>query len=596
MLAIVYLTDKNSYADLLSDSIFHFASSLSVLLLDPGDLQDNLSASIKYVCFEIEQTLEYETISYSWGDTSLRSTMLVDGKSLNICKSADQALHRVRKATEVRAVWIDAICINQFDVIERGHQVGMMCDIYSRGTQNLIYLGESDGYTFAGFQAVDTIKTEILTQSGCVTGIQKFMYTNTGRPRERLDMLPGSLHDIEALFRLYCRPWFSRLWVLQEAALSPLNVCICGDLTIPLFDVLAAATHIISNYELQTRYGEKFSAADHMFHHIYRGYPDALRRGHIQRDLSSLLNSSRRYRVSVEQDRAFALLGLIPMKSLLDKKHVKPLLNPDYARSVPEVIMDASRAALVLDSNVKLLGTIRHRTQSDVSGHVIPSWALNLRREPERKERSRLYLVEYASSLHLPAQIVSAVPSNILTLRGLSLDQSLTLGPVYEYEMTSSQLCDFLEASAIVAGCQLSDDRRSEVFQSFSRTLTVGLLLKGQQTAIGMSQGFLGWLNSINMDDCNSNESDESIGIYRKAIAKACANRRVFCTKSNLLGLGPQHMQDEDKVVVFYGSRWPSILRPARDRAQHHFVGNCYIDGLMDGEAAREYHQIFHLR
>jgi len=47
-----------------------------------------------------------------------------------------------------RTLWIDAVCINQKDLLERGPQVALMGQIYSRCTANLIHLDNND--TVAG--------------------------------------------------------------------------------------------------------------------------------------------------------------------------------------------------------------------------------------------------------------------------------------------------------------------------------------------------------------------------------------------------------------------------------------------------------------
>lgn len=40
-------------------------------------------------------------------------------------------------------LWIDAICINQSSMEERGHQVQLMGDVYSKAQRTWIWLGES---------------------------------------------------------------------------------------------------------------------------------------------------------------------------------------------------------------------------------------------------------------------------------------------------------------------------------------------------------------------------------------------------------------------------------------------------------------------
>ena len=61
-------------------------------------------------------------------------------------------------------------------------------------------------------------------------------------------------------------------------------------------------------------------------------------------------------------------------------------------------------------------------------------------------------------------------------------------------------------------------------------------------------------------------------------------NRRLFVTSSGHLGLGPAGMMSGDIVAILFGGNVPYILRPLVNK-QWHFVGECYLDGYMDGEA-----------
>jgi hypothetical protein len=61
-------------------------------------------------------------------------------------------------------------------------------------------------------------------------------------------------------------------------------------------------------------------------------------------------------------------------------------------------------------------------------------------------------------------------------------------------------------------------------------------------------------------------------------------NRRLFITGSRRLGLGPAGMMSGDIVAVLYGGNVPYILRRL-ENDEWHFVGECYLDGYMRGEA-----------
>ncbi len=61
--------------------------------------------------------------------------------------SAEAALRGTHRADSHLPVWIDAICINQNDVLEKNHQVAMMGEVYSGAAEVLVWLGEDDKQT-----------------------------------------------------------------------------------------------------------------------------------------------------------------------------------------------------------------------------------------------------------------------------------------------------------------------------------------------------------------------------------------------------------------------------------------------------------------
>jgi predicted AAA+ superfamily ATPase len=56
--------------------------------------------------------------------------------------SLESALRQFRQRNEVVVLWVDAICINQFDNEERTQQVALMGDIYSQSKEVVIWLGK----------------------------------------------------------------------------------------------------------------------------------------------------------------------------------------------------------------------------------------------------------------------------------------------------------------------------------------------------------------------------------------------------------------------------------------------------------------------
>jgi hypothetical protein len=224
------------------------ARDFRILLLGPGEESDQLKATLKHVSLADYGMPEYETTSYACGEPSLTASILIDGKLLAIPASSAEVLCRVRKSDSIRTIWIDAVCIDGSNIAERGHQVSLMCDVYSRGSSNIIYLGESDDLTVEGLWTLECVIAEMASQTGGFSNIQRSIFGKYGEARNVHNMRVESPYSTKALHSIYSRKWFSRLWVVQEAFLSSVNNCICWRVMIPLHDLLAAALYVVRNY------------------------------------------------------------------------------------------------------------------------------------------------------------------------------------------------------------------------------------------------------------------------------------------------------------------------------------------------------------
>lgn len=93
------------------------------------------------------ETLEYETVSYAWGDPTPTAKIVVNDLTLLFPRETQKALRRLRLRDRPRLLWIDAVCIDQSNTVERGQQVAIMADVYRQGSRNLVYLGEDNDGT-----------------------------------------------------------------------------------------------------------------------------------------------------------------------------------------------------------------------------------------------------------------------------------------------------------------------------------------------------------------------------------------------------------------------------------------------------------------
>ena len=95
--------------------------------LQPGEPEEDISCSLS--SHKLSAAPKYEAVSYCWGDPDDRTEIMCDDKSLQIQSNVKDFLQRARAKGTLRTLWIDSICINQADDVEKSHQVERMKDI-----------------------------------------------------------------------------------------------------------------------------------------------------------------------------------------------------------------------------------------------------------------------------------------------------------------------------------------------------------------------------------------------------------------------------------------------------------------------------------
>ncbi|KAF2240619.1 HET-domain-containing protein, partial [Trematosphaeria pertusa] len=85
----------------------------------------------------------YKCLSYMWGDATESHEVLMNGSTSPIRKNLHDFLEMARVRFPNEKLWIDALCINQSDNAERGHQIQRMGDIYRGASEVLAWLGNT---------------------------------------------------------------------------------------------------------------------------------------------------------------------------------------------------------------------------------------------------------------------------------------------------------------------------------------------------------------------------------------------------------------------------------------------------------------------
>ena|ERR1700712_3353593 len=74
----------------------------------------------------------FEALSYAWGDQTGTYPVICDGKKLHVHRNLHTALPYLARRPSALPIWIDAICINQANEMEKMEQIRLMSQIYTR--------------------------------------------------------------------------------------------------------------------------------------------------------------------------------------------------------------------------------------------------------------------------------------------------------------------------------------------------------------------------------------------------------------------------------------------------------------------------------
>jgi tetratricopeptide (TPR) repeat protein len=155
----------------------------------------------------------YNALSYVWGNANSMGRIFIDGKPVFVRSNLLAALKSIRSVIYPKPLWVDALCINQDDVTERNHQVGMMATIYRNADSVLMWLGRAADDSDLAMDLISIYGNSITDKRGDI-----------------MKLMNDSSFDSHwnALYTLFRRKYWNRLWILQEVVLGSEPVLLCG--------------------------------------------------------------------------------------------------------------------------------------------------------------------------------------------------------------------------------------------------------------------------------------------------------------------------------------------------------------------------------
>ncbi|KAK5624981.1 hypothetical protein RRF57_000697 [Xylaria bambusicola] len=214
---------------------------IRVLKLAAEQESRDLEGELIHVDLDLDP--EYSALSYVWGTELAPTKIKCNGHDIEVTENLAQALRHLRHESEPRYIWADALCINQEDAEEKGHQVALMKDIYAYAGEVAIWLGpDGERHVAELFAEVDEMLT-LLEGS-----IENDFARLNGAQWVNFDTRPSPTSPIlDKLALLFQREYFTRTWVIQEVGLANRPVAHCGKSVIN-FNKLAVLAMALLKY------------------------------------------------------------------------------------------------------------------------------------------------------------------------------------------------------------------------------------------------------------------------------------------------------------------------------------------------------------
>jgi hypothetical protein len=354
---------------------------IRLVTLCSGNFEDDIICSLSKV--SLDDKPPYEALSYVWGDRRITRQIFIDGLSKRVTRNLEIALRHLRYVSRPRVLWIDAICINQKNIAERSVQVMHMGEVYTKAASVIAWLGEESNDSNLAFDALNALPTD---------GLQHW----DPQKNAKLDMTALEPKCTSAIRSLFLRPWWRRIWTVQESILGPAMSLICGKRQVNADTSCSVAFSYFHHSSTCCRGFFLKHLKQDDFWDLYEGMdtPYGLgmwRKKHYKRRLVFLLARFRSRFCLDPRDKVYGLLGLCSG----DEKN---LIVPDYSTPVSVVYEHATFKVIERSRSLEVFSQFCPRSikNTGMLASKLPSWVPDWTLEMTTDELAVLIVQPYA--------------------------------------------------------------------------------------------------------------------------------------------------------------------------------------------------------
>ncbi|KAK7212736.1 hypothetical protein V2G26_019914 [Clonostachys chloroleuca] len=571
-----------------------YQSEIRLLAIDPGKPRDELRCSLSVV--SLNSNPKYQALSYVWGDSSITANITVDGVSHPVTANLKYALCAIRGLSKPRIIWVDAICINREDLLEKNNQIPLIARIYSAAFNVVVSIGPGSPSLdyFADWAHVYLSKRPFSLrwiQRNVLPGL-----TPTSRAQKRI----RDAKFVRSEITFWKHQYFRRMWTVQELALANKPpVVLIGQKAVLLTranddwvslleDCEAAYSKALASRLVGRRFKEEFKNILEQVHAMMD--PPALQEGTITASprlvqiFPQQLSATAHRECFDPRDRIFALYPLFA--------ELQAAYPADYRKPPEQVLMDTLTYILehhpLFFSIIHIWPLRQHRLEDesyptwlpDITGRQPDGFTVSGFYEGARHVRSRpvienniLFLDAWmAGKCKVVLRFDDSAAKNLKTmLEYLNGEMEASL----KYESWGIRELDGTKIHRRIAyACYYHDHVGPPEFpEEKYRQIQAGLEACGSN--------HLPW-----------QRLPKSLQLLREK-AERLAGKALFVTRSGLFGICSDMIEDGDYLFVSPSLHQPMPLRirgeycDGNDRRYGRLVDFAFVDGLV-GDSKHE--------
>ncbi|KAH8732040.1 heterokaryon incompatibility protein-domain-containing protein [Phaeosphaeriaceae sp. PMI808] len=638
---------------------------IRILRLHPGSQDTPITCDLEAIY--LDRDPYYEALSYVWGDPSKTKPITVGSSTFNATANLHGFLVALRHESEERLLWADAICIDQSSAEEKSYQIGLMTRIYREAKKSHIWFGPFDKKSWfnelideqyyrstaelgrADWNGVDRAAKEDLNyfknqrgfkplnekeHSDFVTRCKDDIFLHTidfltkiADSKDHLYTYPiffiqkqadGSekyeanrawLVLIDCMQWLMSRPWWTRVWTLQEAVLPRVDPIVHAPPYSFKLSQLLNGVHQMDRH-VRSACCKWFGGPVFTTYRVNSDRSVQLVKIYTQREklktnkeewisLEHVIDSVQGRTATEIRDHWFGIFGFMPPAWQEADRRMQA-----ETWTTEEIFMKCTKLLYSDSEDLTKIAMSKSQRESNVAR--LPSWVIDLSKpQPDQNEYRRWMLYNASrGSKYEGIRLWKDTRTPNLSVKGQRMGRVSACGDSAPLSVLQGSGASENARKLLVDWKKLYDERAPYPDDNaFWRTIFMDTdiwihymsprrgILKQQRVDAIKSW----WRNWNRTKDEHDLELDEKTGLkergryHYRALKRNLDPAKFFVTSKGVPGMGPHDMEPSDEIYLLAGCRALAVLREVEIDGKKclTFVGLCFLDKQMHGSAVQ---------